>query len=203
MCTALPTDSVSSFQRHLNSIDSHIQFTVEKESDHSVTFLDILLTHHKDGTISTFVHRKPSHMDRYLDFSSHHPMAHKVSVVRTHYVRARTLSSTPLQQLKEEKHVIQALKGNSYPTRLIQRKRNRFPHILWDAQESQRPVARITLPYIQHLSEAIKRMLRKLDPHDFPPTFYTTEAVSKTFVTKKSLSNVVYRIPCKDCDCNS
>lgn len=65
-------------------------------------------------------------------------------------------------------HVIQALKRNSYPTCLIQRPRKQVsPRHLGrqQVQESQEPVTRITLPYIQHLSEAINRVLRKLDIH--------------------------------------
>ena len=127
-CTALPAVSVTSFHHHLNSIDTHIQFTVEEEMDHSIPFLDVLLTHHEDGMISTSVFRKPTH-------TSHHPMAHKVSVIRTLYKRARTLSSSPLQCTEEEKHIAQALKRNSYPTRLIRTTRL---HLLSHCQDKQR-----------------------------------------------------------------
>ena len=82
-CTAIPTEPVPTFHHHLNSISPHIQFTVEKESDQSLPFLDELLTHQADGTISTLVFRKSTHTDKYLDFTSHHPLAHKVSVIRT------------------------------------------------------------------------------------------------------------------------
>ena len=68
--TALPEDNVTHFHSHLNSVNPHIKFTVETESDNC---LDILLTHESDGNITTSVYRKPTHTDRYLDFSSHHP----------------------------------------------------------------------------------------------------------------------------------
>ena len=157
--------------------------------------------------ISTSVFRKPTHTDKYLDFCSHHPMAHKVSVIRTLYKRARTLSSSPLQRMKEEKHIAQTLKRNLYPTRLIRRTRL---DLLSHCQDKQRdkerpePVARITLPYIQHLSEAIKRLLQTLNidtslcPHC---TLRQMLVRPKDANAKESLSNVVYRIPCKNCDC--
>ena len=43
-CAALPLDLVDSFHKHLNSIGPCIQFTMEKESDGQLPFLDILLS---------------------------------------------------------------------------------------------------------------------------------------------------------------
>ena len=65
-CAALPHDLVDPFHEHLNSIDPHIQFTVERESKGQLPFLDVRLTREEDGTISTEVYRKPTHMDQYL-----------------------------------------------------------------------------------------------------------------------------------------
>ena len=62
-CTILPGDLVDSFHSHLNSIDNNIQFTVEKESDRQLPFLDILLTREEDGSVSTSVYCKSTHTD--------------------------------------------------------------------------------------------------------------------------------------------
>ena len=58
-CTILPGDLVDSFHSHLNTIDNNIQFTVEKESDGQLPFLEILLTREKDGSVSTLVYPRP------------------------------------------------------------------------------------------------------------------------------------------------
>ena len=63
-CTALPSNLVDSFHDHLNSIDPCIQFTIERESDGQLPFLDILLNREEDGSISTSVYRKATHMHR-------------------------------------------------------------------------------------------------------------------------------------------
>ena len=42
------------------------------------------------------------HTDRYLDFSSHHPLAHKIAVVRTLHTRAESINSSVLGKMKKQ-----------------------------------------------------------------------------------------------------
>ena len=55
---ALPLDLVDSLHEHLNSVDHHIRFILEKEKDGQLPFLDILLSWDTDGSISTSVCRQ-------------------------------------------------------------------------------------------------------------------------------------------------
>ena len=47
-----------------------------------------------DKQVHVSVYRKPNHMDRYLDYNSHHPIQHKRSVVNTLFDRATKIPST-------------------------------------------------------------------------------------------------------------
>ena len=98
--------------RHLNGVEKSIQFTVELECDGKLPFLDLLLSHESDGSITTAVYRKSTHTDRYLDFES---LSHKKSVVNTLLSRARSHSSSTSTATVELNHVICALKSNGYP----------------------------------------------------------------------------------------
>ena len=72
---------------HLNEQDENIQFTHEDESaEGSLPFLDVSVER-VDGKISTAVYRKPTHTNRVLSFSSHHPLSAKRSVVLSLYER--------------------------------------------------------------------------------------------------------------------
>ena len=62
---------------HLNSIEPSIQFTLELETNWELSFLDTLIYHHEDGTITTKVYRKQTYSNQYLQFDSHHGMAHR------------------------------------------------------------------------------------------------------------------------------
>ena len=76
----LNKDHINDFHSHLNSICSHIQFTIEKEHNFSLPFLDILVKRNsRNGNttthnfLSTTIYRKPTHTNRYLHYTSHHP----------------------------------------------------------------------------------------------------------------------------------
>jgi len=58
--------------------------------DGGFPFLDTLLRRREDGSLDVSVYRKPTHMDRYLHFESHH----LTDVERSLHVRARGIIST-------------------------------------------------------------------------------------------------------------
>ena len=64
---------VEGFLSHLNSLHPTITFTVEKEEEGKLPFLDTYLHRKNDGSLDISVYRKPTHTDQYLNFSSHHP----------------------------------------------------------------------------------------------------------------------------------
>ena len=107
----LKRDAVNYFHTTLNSIDPHISFTIEEESDQQIALLDTLVSR-KDNTITIDVYRKATHTDRYLDFSSHHDKRHKISTAETLLLRAIKLPSTPQEKNTEINHVFDALRAN-------------------------------------------------------------------------------------------
>ena len=153
-CTAVSKDQVSELHQHLNDVNPNIQFTVEREEEGHLSFLDIHLTHNQDGSVDTSVHRKKTHMDRYLNFKSHHPLAHKRSVVSTLFKRAKELSSDAGCRSKEEAYIGRTLGWNGYPRRFVRR----------TAMGCHRKKsATATIPYVGGVSEPIKRMLEKVN----------------------------------------
>ena len=91
-------DTVSCFYDTLNASDPKISFTIELENDGQIGFLDTLVSR-RNGVAVIDVYRKPTHTDRYLDFSSHHDIKHKISTVSTLLFQA---SSLPIAAMKEK-----------------------------------------------------------------------------------------------------
>lgn len=112
---ALDKNEANRFLGHLNSQDPDIKFTKERCTNNLLPFLDCLVKINSDGSLSTSVYRKPTHTDQYLQFSSHHPLMHKLSVIHTLEHRANTPISHPDQVGKEKEHIKKALNLCGYP----------------------------------------------------------------------------------------
>ncbi len=61
------------------------------------------------------VYRKPTHMDQYLLFDSHHPLEQKRGVIRTLQHRAESIPTFPEAREQENNHIKQALNKCGYP----------------------------------------------------------------------------------------
>ena len=154
-CTALPRNMVKSFLSHLNSIEPCIQFTVQEESkDRILPLLDMELCQDSNGTVTTSVYRKTTHINHCLSFASHHSVTHKIVVVSTLLSRANTLSFSDVQRMEEEKKIVDALKENGYPSSYIRKHSCQTRHR--QEVDVRKPRTTVTLPYINGLFGAVR-----------------------------------------------
>ena len=114
----LKKDCVSEFHDKLNSIDPMISFTMEKENNQQISFLDSLVSRNNSFFVLD-VFCKPSHTHRYLDFNSQHDKKHKISTASTLLNRACNLPSTIEGKPSKVIHVNNALLANGYPAAVI------------------------------------------------------------------------------------
>ena len=77
-----PHQDVQTLLNHVNSIRPSKQFTVEKEQNNKLLFLDVLVTRTEQRFRSS-VYRKPTFIGQYLNFNSHHPYTVKNSPLLT------------------------------------------------------------------------------------------------------------------------
>ena len=102
------------FLKHLNGQHNDIKFTMERETDGSIPFLDVMVE--RDGDkLTTSVYRKPTHTDRYLHYSSHHHHKVKSGIVDCLNQRAKRICKQGSVLTDELKHVRNALMANGYP----------------------------------------------------------------------------------------
>ncbi|KAI8496644.1 hypothetical protein Bbelb_252990 [Branchiostoma belcheri] len=93
------------FFDHINQIDDNIKFTQEPSHDNMLPFLDTKTIVEEDGNLRFEVYRKPTHTDQYLAFDSHHPLEHKLAVIKTLFHRADNIVTSDQAKTDEQKHL--------------------------------------------------------------------------------------------------
>ena len=207
---------------HLNSCDPHIQFTLEKEKDNQLPYLDILITR-QNHSLHTAVYRKPTDKGILLNFKSNHPYSTKAAVVRSGLTRAHLYCKNN-ELTNEITKVYKILQKNDYPNHFINKIHQKVK--IYIAKKAQAPAPpqpndqnqpmnaapntdntithTLTLPYMQGQSEILHKITKKHFP-SIRVTYKSKNTLRSqlTHVKPKSdisLKNVIYKISCQDCD---
>ena len=98
----------------VNSIKHSIQFTIEKESNNTLPFLDVPISRTEQG-FKTSVYCKPKFIRQYLNFNSHHPYSVKKGIVCCLQHQAKVISGDPETLDKEFVSISTTLQHNNYP----------------------------------------------------------------------------------------
>ena len=109
------------------------------------------------------VYQKPTHLERYLQFDSHHPVEHKSVVARTLFSRVTKICSNSNEQNIKEKQVFKALRNNGYPRKFLREvcnKGNSTQNITKASIESEGSNGLVILPYIKDTTEQLKRVMQ-------------------------------------------
>jgi hypothetical protein len=123
--SAVSRNEIDILLQHLNSIEPSIQFTIEREINGHLAFLDLNVHRTIEGKLETDVYRKPphththTHIDKYLSYDSHHTVSHKRSVAKTLLQRAESLPSNSDSQANEREYVLNILGENDCPKRFL------------------------------------------------------------------------------------
>ena len=133
---------------HVNSIRPSIQFTIEKEQDYKLPFLDILVTRTEQGFRSS-VYRKPTFTGQYLIFNSHHPYTVKKGIVLCLQHRAKIINSDTDAYQEEMISLRRNLYRNNYPERITSAPRNLNRRI----EDNTRKLTMVCVPYVKGLAE--------------------------------------------------
>ena len=187
---------------HLNSVEPSIQFTLEREKDRHLPFLDLNVSRGVQGNLETSVYRKPTHTDKYLAFDSHHPICHKKSVAKTLLRRADCLPSSLDSKAEERKYVSNVLKANGYTKTFLRNCKNQVQLVALLMKGNQRMVLLLFLTFrvlrnpSRELWIATTLKLLKNPPQTLGRIF----AKPKDPVTKNNKPTLLILFPCNDYD---
>ena len=203
-------DCVEKLMDHINKVDKSgsIKFTYEKESEGKLPFLDTLIVKKEDGSVKLLVYRKPTHTNQYLNYESHHPLHHKLGVIRTLYNRKNNIVMEEADKREEEKKVQKALETCSYPKWTFEKVKNQMKQTkskkaTKNKDERNKCKAMVVLPYVNGVTEKVSRVLKS----------YNVVAASKPHTTLRNLlvhpkdkrddhntTDALYSLPCMNCN---
>ena len=103
------------------------------------------------------IYRKPTHIDRYLHFASHHPHVKK-GMVSCLFHRARTVAQG--ENVAAEELLRGVFQGNGYPKAFV--KTASKPHRA-AAEPAEEPRATAFIPYVAGLNEDVRQVCRRYD----------------------------------------
>ena len=195
----------------LNGIEPRIQWEPEVEKDGVISFLDVLVCRDKAEGYVTSVYRKKTHSDRYLHFTSNHPLKDKVSGLQSLKWRAEAYCSTAQLLKAELKHLERTFMANGYPKDIVldvlyQQKgeRKKRKEMEESAEEEEGEIIRtLCLPFVSEIQGKVKGLCREINlkllngrakslGQLLMPTRKAQEVQDKKCV--------VYKVNCKKCD---
>ena len=110
------------------------------------------------GALTTAIYHKPTHTNRYLQFTSHHPRHHKLSVAYSLHNRLNTHITDHTDYCVQSSHVEQTLALNRYPRKYFCGLQK-----IIDRSLPTRSFEFFTLiPYVQGVSDKIQRALNEV-----------------------------------------
>lgn len=205
MCS-VPRDKVEIILGAFNSYDPHIQFTVEKETERSVPFLDTKLIRTDNNKIILDWYIKPTASGRYINYYSCHSINMKINFIKGLKNRIMKISHASLRN-KNLKNLYKILCENSYPPKMIQ-------GILFDTSNFNNSVPRkinnlngelisyATLPAIDGLTNNLIKLFKcagvKIAKRNVK-TVGNVFSVLKDKIADYNKSYVVYKVPCQHC----
>ncbi|XP_072021883.1 uncharacterized protein [Amphiura filiformis] len=197
---------VTAFTNHINSLHPSIKFTMEREDDGQLAMLDVLVKRAPNGSLKFQVYRKSTHTNQYLSFSSHHPLQHKLGVVRALVDRANTIVTTEDDKKEEITGIRKSLAICGYRKWAWDTANNRINSNRRSSRNKNTDhpnKGSVTLPYAEGVTESLQRLFKShhITTHIKPQNSLRSLLVSPKDPTHKlDKSGAVYGLQCADCD---
>lgn len=212
--TAVPEGKEDDVLAIFNSYNEHLQFTIEKENDNAVPFLDVLVIR-ENNILVTDWYRKKTSSGRYINFFSFHDFGMKINVIlglkrRIYYV------SHPKFYHKNIKLLHEILMNNSYPKPLLDRLLFHLTTVYNSPEGKPHPVdpentnniaidrKYFSIPKIDNNHfRKLCNLLQTIPNIKIVPRYITTVrdlySTLKQRIPKEMKSGVVYSITCNTC----
>lgn len=198
---------LNNFLQFLNAQHPSITFTVERDEDGSLAFLDLKIKTTDDGKLEFSIYRKPTHTDRYITVDSHHHQSHKQAAFHSMVYRLIKIPMNDRDFNDEKNYIYNVARINGYDKHFVDRIFKRQTQLHHTSRRTtltatREPQKVISLPFFPKLSNPLSSALRKYNINIV--TRNTNTLRHKLCNYKDPLPPLttagIYEISCQDCD---
>ena len=211
------SEKAAHLKNYINSRHPNIQFTMDKEQNCTLPFLDINVARNSTETSTTFVtsiYRKPTFSGLGTSFYSFVPFLYKINSILTLVHRAYKLSSNYYLFHTELNFLRNFFSKNGFPRHLIENKIGQYLTKQYNRSEPLPTAPKKTMyfkfPYYGDYSNKMEHKLKDLLTEYFPQfdfriVFSNQFTIQSFFTTKEKLptelrSDIIYMYTCGDCN---
>ena len=186
--------------KEFNNITPKLRFTLEKEKNNKINFLDITIIKNPEG-LTFEIYRKPTTTDLIIPNDSCHPNEHKTAALRYYQKRIETYQLSPENRMKEKETIQQILANNKYDTKQIEKTHKKKEKKDYIQKQKQKQIwAKFT--YIGKETRFITKLFKNTNVR---VAFTTSNTIGKHLTTEKTPINKydksgVYQLTCPDCN---
>ena len=196
-------ESLDEMLGYLNIHEKRIQFTIEKEKDGVLPFLDLEI-HRKENEIKTKVYRKDTHTFRYLHWRSNHPKNCLLGVMKGLIYRAYRLCDEEKDLMDELGFLKDIFISNGYPVGKVEKIFKEYVPNLDKAEQDEdtNELLSLFIPFVPQFSENFRRIMKK---EGIDVIFTKSHTLQNELCHLKPLrgrlerKDVVYMVDCKLC----
>ncbi|XP_055681904.1 uncharacterized protein LOC129789276 [Lutzomyia longipalpis] len=201
---AVHEEDVDRVLQVFNAFHPKIQYTMERESQGTIPYLDFTIHRREDGVMRTVWYSKSCASNRMLNYHSGHAPHVVMNVARNFIKRVQALTTKPDTDIERRIHDILHL--NDFPTRVVRQ-------LMCPTNMRSSEIARVqrdppiyfhTITYIPGVSERIKKIVVREAGLDVA---FAVAGRNGSFFTKVKdpvpmgqKSGVIYWIPCGGCN---
>jgi ribosomal protein S25 len=181
-----------------NSIHPNIQYTIEKQTNNKLNYLDITIEN-RHNTLTFGIYRKPTTTDIIIHNSSCHPHEHKNSAIKYLVNRMNTYPISEDNQHQELQHIKSILQNNNYPPQTYLNARTKKNKSATPNATQKKKWA--TFTYTGKETRAITRLFKNTD---IQIAYRTKNTIQNHLKPKNHTTDIynrsgIYELKCEGC----
>ena len=175
----------------MNKRHPNIKFTIEKQINHSIAFLDVFISGINNQNLTLQTYHKSTYTELLLNFKSFISFSYKISLTKYLIGRSFKICNNWKSFRNDIENIKSNLTKNAYPPFLIDKVTKKYLDHKFSSNQNQLKdtpkVHYFKLPYIGNLSHHIKNKLLKLCK-EFCKENYKIKLVFNSFKIKNYFS---------------